>query len=166
MRTPGISPMARSSKTGLLFALALACAFPATAAPQAVAPLLSPSETDAARLLPPPPASGSPGEKAEVDELHAIQASRSAGDLAHALDSGRHEDAAIFAAVLGPAFDLSRLPATSHLMAQVRADDSAAVKRAKAYFRRPRPWVVDATIVGCRTATTSRSVPIPAATRP
>jgi hypothetical protein len=136
-------------KAGLVFALAMTCVHPATAAPEALAPLLSPAETDAARLIPPPPPPGSERERAEVAELHAIQTTRSPDDLAHALESGKHEDAAIFAAVLGPSFDLSKLPATAHLMAQVRADDNAAVKRAKAYFKRPRPWIVDASIVGC-----------------
>ena len=138
-----------SRRTALVLALAAACALPAAAAPTGPAPLLAPEETNVARLLPPPPAPGSEAERAEVSELHAIQAARSPADLAHALDSGKHEDAAIFAAVLGPGFDLSRLPATARLMAQVRADDSAAVKRAKAYFQRPRPWVVDSTLVGC-----------------
>lgn len=140
----------RMRRSAFSAVLPLAAGFTLSAAAEpAIAPLLSPAETDAARLIPAPPAQGSERERAEVAELHAIQSTRSSDELAHALDSGKHEDASIFAAVLGPGFDLSRLPATASLMAQVRADDSAAVKRAKAYFKRPRPWIVDASIVGC-----------------
>lgn len=122
---------------------------PAKASAPKLAPVLSERDVDPFRLLPPPPAEGSGVEKAEIAELHAIQDIRTPDELKHALHNDEHEDASVFASVLGPDYDLSKLPATAKLMAQVRADDSAASKRAKAAFLRLRPYALDPTIVGC-----------------
>lgn len=131
--------------------LALAGGGPVLAQPQpaAVAPLLAPGRIDPLRLLPPPPAEASAEQKAELAELHRIQDARTPARFAQAKWDSDHEDASAFAAVLGPKFDLAALPATGRLLATVTREQSGAKKLAKADFHRPRPWVVDPTLVGC-----------------
>jgi membrane-associated phospholipid phosphatase len=105
---------------------------------------------DPVLVLPPPPAADSVQAKAEFAELHAAEAARSAADTAAAVREGETKNASIFAEVLGPAFDLDRLPETAALMALVRATEKATVDRGKTAFRRPRPYAVDATLHPCK----------------
>ncbi len=104
--------------------------------------MLSAAEIDPARLLPPQPAEGSPAARAELAELHAIEAARTPDLLAHAASDDVTKDASIFAAAMGPGFDLSRLPATARLMGEVRREEKAAADKAKAFFQRKRPVAV------------------------
>ena len=109
--------------------------------------MLDPAEIDAARLLPPPPAAGSPAAKAEIAELHAIAASSSAELLEKAKRDDADEKPDLFNAALG--FDLTALPATSRLLEDIAKEEEADSKAAKAYFHRNRPWIVDASIKTC-----------------
>ena len=111
--------------------------------------MLSAAEIDPARLLPPQPAEGSPAARAELAELHAIEAARTPDLLAHAASDDVTKDASIFAAAMGPGFDLSRLPATARLMGEVRREEKAAADKAKAFFQRKRPWIVDPSLQSC-----------------
>jgi acid phosphatase (class A) len=142
---------------GSLAVLALLIAAPAVAKEKVLdaAPgptLLAPADVDPARLLPPPPAEGSDQQKAEIAELHKIQDARTPDELKRAQWDSEHEDPAAFYATLGPAFDLAKLPKTRELLAIVDREQSQAKKIGKAYFKRPRPWIVDATIQGCEHA--------------
>ena len=110
---------------------------------------LSPADVEPLRLLPPPPADGSERQKAELDELRAIQATRSASRLTLAQWDDVHEDASLFAPTLGLKFDLAALPATAKLLAVVDNDQEVAAKAAKAAFHRRRPWTFDPSLVGC-----------------
>ena len=114
---------------------------------QAHALLLTPAESDAARLLPPPPKPGSPAAKAELAELHAI-AVRSAPDMvAAAARDAMDQKPDMFNGVLG--FDAMALPATARLLTEVFEEQAAAGKPAKDFFHRDRPWIVDPTIRTC-----------------
>lgn len=109
--------------------------------------LLTPAESDAARLLPPPPKPGSPVANAEVAELHAI-AVRSAPDMvAAAARDAMDQKPDMFNDALG--FDAMALPATARLLTAVFEEQAAAGKPAKAFFHRDRPWIVDPTIRTC-----------------
>ena len=114
------------------------------------APLLSTADLDPVLVLPPPPAAGSAQAKAEFTELHAIEAARTAADEADARRDGDTKNATIFAEVLGPRFDLAKLPATSALLALVRASEKAMVDHGKDEFRRPRPYAIDTTLKSCK----------------
>jgi len=133
-------------KLGLLVTTAALAA----AAPGGKAPLLGPADLDPALVLPPPPAAGSAQAKAELVELHAIETERSAADEADARLDGDTKNATIFAVVLGPRFDLSKLPATQALLAEVRASEKATVDRGKDEFKRPRPYAIDTTLKSCK----------------
>lgn len=134
-------------KLGLLVtAAALASAAP----DRGKAPLLSAADIDPALVLPPPPVAGSAQAKAELAELHAAEMARSAADEADARLDGDTKNATIFAGVLGPRFDLARLPATSALLALVRASEKATVDHGKDEFKRQRPYVVDPSLKSCK----------------
>ncbi|HEV2532059.1 phosphatase PAP2 family protein [Phenylobacterium sp.] len=122
---------------------------PAAAEPAAVSKFLSAEALNPAQLLPPPPPDGSPAALAELAELHRIQADRSPQALARARRDDEDESVIAFAEVMGPGFQLDRLPATAALFKDLRAEDSLAAKRAKAFFKRTRPWAADPSIVGC-----------------
>jgi len=114
------------------------------------APLLSAADIDPALVLPPPPVPGSAQAKAEIAELHAIEAVRTDAEESDARLDGDTKSATIFAEVLGPRFDLARLPATSALLALVRQSEKAAVDRGKDEFKRPRPYAIDTTLKSCK----------------
>lgn len=132
-------------KAALLIAAAVL-----VAAADKPAPLLTARDIDPALVLPPPPAAGSPQARAELAELHAIEAVRTPADEAAARLEGDTKNGSIFAEVLGPHFDLAALPATAHLLALVRASEKATVDHGKDAFKRPRPYAIDTTLKSCK----------------
>ncbi|MEO7690380.1 MAG: phosphatase PAP2 family protein [Sphingomonas sp.] len=134
-------------KLGLLVA---AAALAGVAPGGGKAPLLSIADIDPALVLPPPPVAGSEQAKAELAELHAAEDARSADDEADARRDGDTKSATIFAEVLGPRFDLAKLPATSALLTLVRDSEKATVDRGKTEFRRPRPYAIDPSLRSCK----------------
>lgn len=119
------------------------------AKPPPVSKFLEPAEFDPLLILPPPPADGSPLAADELAELHRIETTRTPERLEQARRDAEVEDVRAIADVLGPAFDLQRFPATARLFADLRKEDSAAAKRAKAYFQRTRPWAADPSLQSC-----------------
>jgi acid phosphatase (class A) len=113
----------------------------------AQAALLTPSEIDASRLLPPPPAAGSVDEKAEFAELKAIAARSTPEELATAAHDAKDETPDIFNAAIG--FDIAARPQTFKLLSMVVEEEDIDTKSAKAFFHRPRPYSVDASIKTC-----------------
>jgi hypothetical protein len=130
-----------------LIAAALLC-IAAAPAPKTQS-LLTARDLDPALVLPPPPAANSPQAAAELAELRAFEL-RDAVTEADARLDGDTKNATIFAAVLGPKFDLDHLPATAALMALVRASEKDTVDRGKDHFRRARPYVSDPTLKACK----------------
>jgi acid phosphatase (class A) len=135
---------------------ALLLAFAATvlvaAKPGPVGPLLLNAHNfDPALLLPPPPADDSVIGKAELAGLFAMDRARTADETDRAKSDNHVKDVTIFAAAVGPGFDLDRLPATKALFQTVRAEEKAAADRAKDHFLRNRPWIVDKTLHPCST---------------
>ncbi len=113
--------------------------------------LLSDANFDPAQLLPPAPADNSAVGQAELAELHLIDRTRSPEEVAHAKADGAVKNVTIFAGVMGPAFDLEKLPATKTLFHTVRAEEKAAADRAKDHFQRNRPWITDPSLHSCAT---------------
>jgi len=113
----------------------------------AQAALLTPAEIDASRFLPPPPAAGSVDEKAEFQELKAIAARSTAAELATAAHDAKDETPDIFNAAIG--FDLAAKPQTFKLLGMVVEEEDVDTKGPKAFFHRPRPYSVDASIKTC-----------------
>ena len=59
------------------------------------------------------------------------------------------EDPGIFAAVLGPGWNLNNLPKTQYLLARVMDVDRADSSDVKHFFHRPRPFIVDPKVQTC-----------------
>jgi membrane-associated phospholipid phosphatase len=131
------------------FLIAFSAALVLSGAASAGSLLLTPDQYPPAQLLPPPPADGSPEAKAEMDELHHLQDTRTAKQFAAAMWDYKDEDITAFVGVIGPKFDLAKLPKTAALFAEVKAEEKAAGKLAKDYFQRNRPWVIDPSLKSC-----------------
>ncbi len=128
-----------------LVSLFIACAAPALAKPI----FLTPAEYDPKDLLPPPPADDTSAARAELSELERVQASRTADDFARAKSDSETENATIFRIAIGDGFDLTALPATAKLLADVRNDEKEAAGAAKNFFLRNRPWIVEPALQSC-----------------
>jgi acid phosphatase (class A) len=113
----------------------------------AQAGLLDPTVYDASRFLPPPPADGSVMTRAEFAELKAIAARSTPAMVAAAAHDSKDEGPDIFNAATG--LDVAALPETSKLLTMVGDEEEDDTKAAKAYFHRPRPYSVDASIKTC-----------------
>jgi acid phosphatase (class A) len=100
---------------------------------------LTPEQIDPSRLLVPPPKDGSPVQQEEMAAVKRLIHSRTAERYAQATWDAEHEDATPFAATIGPAFDLSKLPATAKLLESVLHDQAIAASTAKDYFHRKFP---------------------------
>lgn len=113
--------------------------------------LLNGGNFDPALLLPEPPRDDSSLGKAELAQLHVIDRTRTADEVARARADDSVKNVSIFAAAMGPAFDLDKLPATKALFHTVREEEKVAADRAKEHFRRNRPWITDPTLHSCAT---------------
>lgn len=113
----------------------------------AEAGLLEPSQFDASRFVPPPPAQDSAKTRAELAELHAIAASSSAEEKTAAARDAKDETPDIFNGVIG--FDIAAMPQTQKLLALVAEEEDVDSKTAKAYFHRLRPYTVDHSLETC-----------------
>jgi len=111
--------------------------------------VLTDEQIDPARLLPAPPAAGSVRQKDDLADVQRIYRTRAPERLAQAQWDNDHQDLTLFNATLGPAFDLAKLPATAQLLALVYNDQGIAATRAKAFFKRNRPWGLDPSIRPC-----------------
>ena len=115
---------------------------------------------DLRRILPPPPAVGSPRARAELDELLRIQAQRTPGEAELA-----RRDAVRsifrFADALGdpPGFEAGRLPRTVALFRHIDIDETAVLGPAKRDFARPRPFAVEARLAPVVARPMSESYP-------
>jgi acid phosphatase (class A) len=114
-----------------------------------VAHFLSPSDYVPDELLPAPPKDGSPKALRELAEVQAFDHNRTPDQLARARRDDKTESVMAFAEVMGPGFDLAKLPATARLMADVQVEEKAAAKAAKDRFLRNRPWVIDTALQSC-----------------
>ena len=112
--------------------------------------LLKPSEMyDPAHYLPPPPAAGSSRAAAELAEVKRAMADATAEQRAQAASDNNSENGTIFAVVLGPSWDLSKLPATAKVIGEVTGSEGPFSDIAKKEFHRDRPWIADPSIKTC-----------------
>ena len=120
--------------TAAIFSIVLLCPLASKAG------LLEPSQIDAARLLPPPPAAGSAEEKAEFEELRAIAARSTPEMRMIAKHDAEDETPDIFNAAIG--FDIATRPQTFKLLAIVVKEEDEDTKAAKKFFHRLRDELV------------------------
>jgi acid phosphatase (class A) len=141
--------MRTGMKAGFTLAtvLLLAVGVPALAADPGFLP--QSSLYDPAALLPPPPAAGSPQAETELAEVKHYQATATPAQLALAKSDNDNENGTIYAGVLGPGWDLTKLPATAKMLGDVTGSEGGFTNAPKAAFHRDRPWVVDPSIQTC-----------------
>jgi acid phosphatase (class A) len=123
------------------FLLLLCLAWPLCASDR----YLAPGRPDSVALLAPPPAPGSEEEAADLQMSREVVKARTTAETAQA-----REDAKLsifnFTQVIGPIFQPGKLPKTEALLNQVRRDMREAVNTPKNYWKRKRPYQVDASL--------------------
>lgn len=107
---------------------------------------VSPKQLDMTKILMAPAANDSWQTLAELAELHRIEATRTPADIAHAQHDDVEEHMFIFEDVLGPKFRRQSLPLTALLSDHVKNDEGVNVNPIKNFFKRPRPYHLDATL--------------------
>lgn len=113
----------------------------------AQAAMLDPATILPGQFLPPPPAEGSAAAKAEMQEVRDIIARSSAAEIAAAAKDDADEGPDIYNAALG--FDVKTRPETLKLLTIVADEEEVDTKRAKVFFHRKRPWVIDSSVKTC-----------------
>jgi acid phosphatase (class A) len=111
-----------------------------------VAYYFDPTVLDLPNLIPNPPAVDSAANKAELAELHRIEATRTPAQVAAAKADEDEEDMFAFKNVLGAAFSADALPITAGLGVHVKNEQSVAGGALKSVFARPRPYQSDKTL--------------------
>lgn len=101
-------------------------------------PYVTLEQLDAIALLAPPPAHDSLQQKRDLDQVLALQKSRTPEQIARAQAGG---DLGGFGAVLGEKFTTANLPATAAFIRKVSRETAAAVDRVKDCWQRPRPFI-------------------------
>jgi acid phosphatase (class A) len=124
--------------------------FAFTAAGWAQAPkkpvFISAEQLPILQILPAPPANDSVRGKAELAEVHRIQETRTAAEIAHAKADDSEEDMFVFKDVMGEKFTAANLPATALLSAHMHNDEGIVVNPAKQFFAKRRPFNFDPTV--------------------
>jgi hypothetical protein len=117
-------------------------------APASQPAYLAPDNFDFKALLGNPPADDSQQHKDEVNQLLALQASRTPDEIARCKSE---EDVTVFAfsTVLGPWFTQEDLPLTSALMSEANKQAKLPTNAAKKLWNRVRPPLVDSRIHPC-----------------
>lgn len=98
-------------------------------------------------ILPEPAPVGSPEQQAEMATVRAFATTASPERHAAAEADGEDETVRAFNTAAGR--DLTALPATAHLIELIEQDVEAVADNAKRRFHRPRPYIVDPTLVHC-----------------
>jgi acid phosphatase (class A) len=107
---------------------------------------VSPEQLDAWAIVPNPPADHSPTAEADLAEVHRLQKTRTAAQIAHAQVDDAEEDMFIFRDVIGEKFTAEALPLTALLSTHLHNDESVIGGAAKAKFQRLRPFNFDRTV--------------------
>ncbi len=100
-------------------------------------------------LLPPPVASDSAEQHAELDLIVAVQTAASPAGIAEAKARVGHMDVNSFADILGAWFKPNALPRTDALFQEIEAESKKLVTGpAKKFFKRVRPADADKRVIG------------------
>jgi acid phosphatase (class A) len=116
------------------------------------APLLSAPPLTAHALLPAPPSEDSATTREELAQLHTLQMQRSPAQLARAKADAAEENVFAFSTVLGPQFTAEQFPLATQLFDRLMQTEKAAVREAKDYWHRQRPYALDPTLTPCANA--------------
>jgi acid phosphatase (class A) len=127
----------------VLFSLAIAVV-PLKAAETAY---LADGKPDAIALLAPPPLPDSPEQTADLAEVRAVSQNAPSNDVAAALVENRGVALVYFKPVVGDIFSSETLPKTDAFLRRVQNDAEKVVNEAKDFWKRPRPYAIDPSLV-------------------
>ncbi len=114
------------------------CAAPALALSDK--PYLAETDADFVNLLPPPPADGSAGDKADMQELLAMQKTLTPERLARIQADTEQSVYRVAGEVLGPTFTKDRFPLAGAFFDKVNKDSGVGVGAIKRKYKRLRPF--------------------------
>lgn len=135
-------------RTAFAVAFGLAFAAAGQAGAQTVESKFLPAEDLAAgRLVPPPPAVGSPALSFEMARLKSVIAAASPERRAQADADGSHRDPSVFNTAAGK--DLAKLPVTFALLSDIQNETAVTIDAAKQHFKQPRPYTIDPALPHC-----------------
>ena len=107
-------------------------AFVAAPAAARDASFVSADQTRALQILPAPAANDSERTKAELEELHRVETTRTAAETAQAVEDDRNEHIFVFKTVFGDAFSAEKLPGVAAFGKRVKNDEGVNSAAAKA----------------------------------
>jgi len=107
---------------------------------------LADGKPDVLALLAPPPLPDSQEQAADMAEVQAVYHAASSNDIAAAY-SEKKFDIFNFAPAIGDFFQSSKFPKTEAFFERVQTDAETVTDKAKDYYKRPRPYVTDPTLV-------------------
>lgn len=97
---------------------------------------------DGVALLPPPPASGSAEEAADLQTVRSVFGARTQTEEKRAFKDATLAFS-LFAPIIGPEFDAQKLPKTWALLQEVKKEIGGVIDTPKDFFKRRRPYVLD-----------------------
>ena len=103
---------------------------------------LDPSQVDLIHILAPPPSADSEEGKTDLQAVLMMQHTPTEAQIKEAA-ADTEESVLRFADVMGPGFMPEELPFAIVFFGRVSSDSEKVVSIAKAYFNRPRPFVMD-----------------------
>jgi acid phosphatase (class A) len=137
----------------ILFALAVAIAplhaadtMADTNAPLTALHYLTGKKPNAIELLAPPPLPDSPEQAADMAEVRAVFHAATSNEIAAAY-SEKNFSIFNFTPAIGDFFVAGKFPKTEAFFENVQTDAAAVTDNAKDFYKRPRPYVVDPTLI-------------------
>ncbi len=119
---------------------------PTTAVEASQLHYLTGKKPDAIALLAPPPLPDSPEQAADMEEVRAVFHAATSNDTAAAY-SEKTFSAFNFTPAIGAFFQSNNLPKTALFFNRVQADAAAITDNAKDFYKRPRPYVTDPSLI-------------------
>jgi acid phosphatase (class A) len=107
---------------------------------------LAPGKPDAIALLAPPPLPDSPEQAADMAEVKAVYHAATSDDIAAAY-SEKKFNIFNFTPAIGDFFQPGKFPKTEAFFEKVQTDAAAVTDNAKDFYKRPRPYVVDPSLI-------------------
>ena len=121
---------------------------------------VSAEQTHSFDILPAPPADNSDAAKAELAELHRLEAVRTPAEAAQAKWDDENEHIFIYKTVFGETFNAEQMPSVAAFGKRVRNDEGINTNVAKEGFHRVRPYNFDKSLHAvCATKTKDDSYP-------
>jgi acid phosphatase (class A) len=104
---------------------------------------LPPGKPDPIALLPAPPAADSAEQAADLAETVAAYKTSTPEEIARAEAEEKKFSVAHFAPIIGPAFQLDKMPKTAALFKEVQNETEQIIGDGKNHWQRPRPYQID-----------------------